>query len=246
MSVIAAFQNYILYPHKIIVIDNGSTDGTIKYLELMKELGFIHHLILNGENKGIAEPKNQGMEVVHEWAKTENIKYVCVTDNDIVVPFIRKGGCVLSQIVKMMDKNPNLGMVGVDLSKDNAPDNQEYWWRLRQHPNTIPQFAEIVIGFWFSVFRYEHLKEYKFSCASNYGKCDESVRNWLGIVKKAKIGVFKGVEVFENGKYKETESRVGIHLGWTEDFAKFPDYVNMKKTERFKAEQQWKADGRKY
>lgn len=246
IEVISALNNHLIYPIKIIVIDNGSTDGTIEYLELMKKLGFIHYLILNGENKGIAEPKNQGLEIVKEIAKTQEIKYVCITDNDIVVPFIRKGGCVLTQIAKMMDKNPNLGMVGVDLNGDNAPNGQEYWWKLRQHPNTIPQFAEIVIGFWFSVIRYEYFNEYKFEKVSLYGRVDESIRNWITINKKAKIGVFKGVEVIENGKYKETESRTGIHLGWNEDQKKFPDYVNMKKAERYKAEQVWKQENRKW
>lgn len=244
MEVISAIRNHILYPNKIIVVDNGSTDGTIEYLELMKKLGFIHHLILNGENKGIAEPKNQGMEVVNEWAKTEQIKFVVITDNDIVVPFIRQNGCVLTQMVEMMEKHKNIGMLGVDLNKDNAPPNQEYWWKLRQH-HTDVRFAEIVMGFWFTLFRIEDLQDYKFSCASNYGKCDESVRNYLGLIKKKKIGLIKGVSIDDNGK-QHTEPRPAIHLGWTEDFKLRPEYNAMKKAERFKAEQEWKKDGRKW
>jgi len=246
IEVISALHNHLEFPHKIIAIDNASTDGTIEYLQLMLKLGFIHHLILNNENKGIAEPKNQGLEVVKEWSKTEQIKYVSFCDNDIVIPFIRKGGCVLTQIIRMMDKNQNLGMVGVDLNADNAPNNQGYWWKLRQHPVDIPQFAEIVIGFWFAVIRYEYFQDFKFDGASKYGKVDESIRNWITLNKKAKIGLIKGIEIFENGKYKETESRTGVHLGWTEDFEKHAEYVNFKKQERYKAEQEWKKDGRKW
>jgi len=243
IEVISALHNHLVYPNKIIVIDNGSTDGTVEYLELMKKLGFIHYLILNKENKGIAEPKNQGLEIVKSLAEGYVIKYVCVTDNDIAIPFIRKGGCVLTQIVKMMDKNANLGMVGVDLNADNAPNNQEYWWRLRQHSANIPQFAEIVIGFWFAVIRYEYFKEYKFEKISLYGRVDESLRNWITINKKTKIGLLKGIEI--NDKH-EVEPRTGIHLGWTEDAEKYSDYVNFKKQERYKAEQIWKQENKKW
>jgi GT2 family glycosyltransferase len=242
MEVLAAFKNHLLYPHKVIVIDNASTDGTREYLDVAKKLGFIDHLILNDTNLGIAEPKNQGLK-----AKTEPIKYIVITDNDIVPPFVRhKDGCILTQMVDIMEKHQNIGMLGIDLNRDNSPPNQEYWWRLRQH-NTDVRFAEIVIGFWFTLFRYDVLKEFNFVGASNYGMVDESIRNYLTIVKKAKIGLIKGVEAFENGKHKETLSKPGIHLGWTEDTqGKYKSYVDMKKAERYKAEQEWKKDGRKW
>lgn len=247
IEVLGALTNHLIYPTKIIVIDNGSTDGTIEYLQLMLKLGFIHQLILNNENKGIAEPKNQGLEIVKELEKEFDIKYICITDNDIVVPFMRKGGCVLTQIVNIMEKNEHLGMVGVDLNRDNAPDNQDYWWKLRQHLASIPQFAEIVMGFWFTVFRYDVFKEgFRFKGGSLYGRVDESIRNFLGLQKKRKIGLIKGIEITENGKHKETEPRLGIHLGWTEDLEKFSDYVNFKKAERYKAEQVWKEEKRQW
>lgn len=246
MQVIAALNNYILYPKQIIVIDNASTDGTVEYLELMKKLGFIQHLILNKENKGIAEPKNQGIEIVHELAKNEEVKYVCITDNDIVPPFIRPN-CILTKIVEMMDNHPEVGMCGVDLTRDNAPEHQDWWWRLRQHPPQNPTFAEISIGFWLTVTRYDYLKEFKFVGESLYGRVDESYRNWLTSIKKVKIGLLKGIPLKnKEGIHLETIPKQGIHLGWCEDFEKFPEYVNFKKQERFKAENAWKEKNRKW
>lgn len=243
MQVISSINNHILYPHQIIVIDNGSTDGSVEYLQLMKKLGFIQHLILNKENLGIAVPKNQGIEIVKEIAKIQEIKYVCITDNDIIPPFIREQGCALEHIIKIMDENAHIGMCGVDLSRDNAPENQEWWWRLRQHPLNIPEFAEISIGFWFSVIRFSFFDEFKFESNSLYGRVDESIRNYCGLVKKSKVGLLKGVY---DPKIKETVPKMGYHLGWTEDASRSLDYVNFKKQERYKAEQAWKETNRKW
>ena len=245
MQVLSSFKNHLLYPHEVIVIDNGSTDGTVEYLKMMKELCFIDHLVLNSENKGIAEPKNQGLEIVAEIAKTKTVKFVCITDNDIVVPFVRDkdNKCCLTHIVEMMDKHSEVGMCGVDLSRDNAPSYQEWWWRLRQHPLTNPEFTEISVGFWFTVIRMDTFDNFKFIGASNYGRCDESCRNYLGQVMKKRIGLWKGVHNYQT---HETIPSLGIHLGWTEDFVKFPEYVAMKKAERAKAEKVWKETNRKW
>lgn len=243
MQVISAIKNYILYPHILIVIDNGSSDGTRAYLESMKLLGYIDHVILNDTNLGIAEPKNQGLEIVAKMAQTQEIKYVVITDNDIVPPFIRTNGCALEHIVKIMDNNPQIGMCGVDLSRENAPANQEWWWRLRQHPPLIPEFTEIAIGFWFAVVRYDFFKEFKFVGESLYGRVDESLRNFCGVVKRQKVGLLKGVYDLAR---KETIPHVGTHLGWREDLEKFPDYVCFKKRERYKAELIWKETNRKW
>lgn len=49
--------------YELIVVDNGSTDGTIGYLQSMKDAGKIHKLILNQENKNFGPANNQGYEV---------------------------------------------------------------------------------------------------------------------------------------------------------------------------------------
>jgi len=243
MQVIAAINNHILAPHALIIIDNGSTDGTIEYLEFCKKQNIIQHLVLNGENKGIAEPKNQGIEI----AKKEypDAKYYVISDNDIVPPFVRdkNGKCCLTHITDMMDKHPEVGMCGVDLSRDNAPEYQTWWWKLRQHPLSNPEFTEISIGFWFSCTRAEFFKEFSFNGASLYGRVDESLRNWCFSVKKQRIGLWKGVHNYQT---HETVPALGVHLGWREDFEKLPEYVAMKKAERAKAEAVWKETDRKW
>lgn len=63
--------------HKIVVIDNGSTDGTVDYLKALSLEGHID-IVLNEKNVGIAPAINQGIRYADG-------KDVCFVSNDCVV-----------------------------------------------------------------------------------------------------------------------------------------------------------------
>ena len=65
------------YPYELTVVDNGSRDGTVAYLQEQTDAGKVHRLILNSGNRGVAFAANQG------WAAGGRAHYVKV-DNDIV------------------------------------------------------------------------------------------------------------------------------------------------------------------
>lgn len=89
---------------EIIVIDNGSTDGSDEMIE--KKYPKIR-LIKLGKNFGIVEPRNIGM-------KESNGELLFVLDNDAEL----KGG-VFERVVDEFKRNPKLGIISCSLRDKN-------------------------------------------------------------------------------------------------------------------------------
>lgn len=84
-------------PARVIVVDNGSTDGSLKLLE--KYTGI--EVIMHDENKGFAGGVNAGFR----RAIDDGLKYVATMNNDAVAD-----KQWLEQLVAAMDKNPRIGI----------------------------------------------------------------------------------------------------------------------------------------
>jgi GT2 family glycosyltransferase len=85
------------YTQEIIVVDNGSTDGSCEAVE--KEFPQVK-LIRNHENLGFARANNIGI-------KAGSGKHVALVNSDIVV----LGDCI-KKMIEFMDRNPSVGMAG--------------------------------------------------------------------------------------------------------------------------------------
>jgi glycosyltransferase involved in cell wall biosynthesis/polysaccharide pyruvyl transferase WcaK-like protein/MoaA/NifB/PqqE/SkfB family radical SAM enzyme len=90
-------------PYELIIVDNGSTDGTVEYLE--SEVPKNHpdlriKIIKNKENKGFAGGNNQGMAVASG-------DYILLLNNDVVVT---TGW--LERMLSCAEKQPEIGIVG--------------------------------------------------------------------------------------------------------------------------------------
>jgi len=83
------------------ICDNGSTDGTISFLEGLSEIP--GELFFLGENKGISIAKN----ILIKESISQNSKYMFMFDNDVAVI---KGS--FSSMIKFMKSNPNVGCFG--------------------------------------------------------------------------------------------------------------------------------------
>ena len=102
---IQAIEKRTKTPYRLIVIDNGSTDGSLQWLLNAFTKGIVHQVIPLKENFGIHWAWNMGLSVV----KSE--PYFITTDNDIIPP--RLDPDWLAQLISLMDQYPNFGSISL-------------------------------------------------------------------------------------------------------------------------------------
>jgi len=91
------------YPHRVIVIDNGSDRDMQNMLYAFKGLGMIDTLILLDKNYGLETAKHLAMQFV------ESPLFVS-TDNDILA--YKYEPCWLTKLVELMEKYPEYASIG--------------------------------------------------------------------------------------------------------------------------------------
>jgi hypothetical protein len=82
---------------EVIVVDNGSTDGSPEAVE--KQFPQVK-LIRNKENLGFAKANNIGM-------RASTGRYLCLINSDVIV----QNGCI-EKLAEFMDANPSVGISG--------------------------------------------------------------------------------------------------------------------------------------
>lgn len=92
-------------PHRLIVIDNGSTDGSVEMLEALFVEGLIDELECSVENTGV----HVGFNMLLNRVKSEPL-YIC-TDSDLVPAVPDEGGDWLSKLTALMRDNPEYGAI---------------------------------------------------------------------------------------------------------------------------------------
>lgn len=90
-----------------VIIDNGSSDGTVEYLKTLSDSDKIkYHIDLLSNNKGIAIGRNLGLKKADEL----DTKWYCTVDNDVKMP---EGW--LDECINILSSNKNFGSVGVNM-----------------------------------------------------------------------------------------------------------------------------------
>lgn len=97
---VTSIQRHTSEPHEIIFVDNGSTDGTLPWLQQLVAMHDNYRLISNRENMGFAKGCNQGIEAATG-------EYLLLLNNDVVVT-----ECWLSGLLESLCSSPTNGIVG--------------------------------------------------------------------------------------------------------------------------------------
>jgi GT2 family glycosyltransferase len=98
---IAALFRHTRVAWELIVVDNGSTDGTAAYLAATKDVAPVRvEIITNAQNRGFPAACNQGIAAARG-------EYVVLLNNDAVVT-----DGWLQQLIALADSNPQVGMTG--------------------------------------------------------------------------------------------------------------------------------------
>ena len=107
-------ENTTYYDYEVIVVDNGSKDGSVELLEKLKKQGLINVLIKNSENKGFAYANNQG------FAKAKG-QYYFMLNNDTLVT---KNW--LTNAVNVLESDSKIAAVGSKLIQHEDYDSKKY------------------------------------------------------------------------------------------------------------------------
>ncbi len=95
------------YTHEVIVVDNGSTDGTVEYLRAEHPEV---RLVANASNVGYCKAGNQG-------AAISSARHFFFLNDDILF-----GDHSIPRLVRFLDENPMAGMIGSRLLNTDGTD----------------------------------------------------------------------------------------------------------------------------
>jgi glycosyltransferase involved in cell wall biosynthesis len=111
-------------PFNLIIVDNASTDGTIEYLNELKNNNDNIHLHFNNENRGIARGRNRALKMAEDL----NTKWFATLDNDVLLP-----NKWISQCIDIIKANPSY-CIGVSFEQMIYPKVNRNGYEFEEKP----------------------------------------------------------------------------------------------------------------
>jgi GT2 family glycosyltransferase/2-polyprenyl-3-methyl-5-hydroxy-6-metoxy-1,4-benzoquinol methylase len=137
---VASLQRSTRQPHELILVDNGSSDGTPDYLAGLARDGV--RVILNPANRGVPAGWNQGLQQA-------NGDCLAVVNNDILV-----SGDWLERMTRAAHHVPRAGLVGCRAPAVGGPQMVEPDYDdLRDFPLFARRWSDLLDGSWFELPR---------------------------------------------------------------------------------------------
>lgn len=103
--------------YNLVIVDNGSEDGTVNLLKAMQEKGNNGQLknfevVFLPKNRGIAVGRNIALKKADEL----NTKWYCTIDNDVLLP-----NGWLQKCIDILEANKPFGAIGVNFENQTYP-----------------------------------------------------------------------------------------------------------------------------
>lgn len=193
------FLNYPGRDYNLVIIDNGSTDGTVEYLNALKfNLGALK-IVLLPENRGIAIGRNLALQ---EADKLET-KWYCTMDNDVILP-----NDWLKNCVDILEANKAFGAIGVNFESTEFPLVTKGGFTFQEKPHGN-------LGTALMVFR-KQLHQMLGFFNTEYGRYSMEDSDWgmrtrvlgfkLGYI--VEMGTHLGVGESDQGLYREFKTKI--------------------------------------
>lgn len=187
-------------PYRLIIVDNGSTDGTQEWLKEMVEVNSAKiHLHFNSENKGIAVGRNQGLQLADKYGPDD--EYLCTIDNDVELHYNW-----LEQCIDPIKDNQRLA-IGINFEGVDYPE-------VTRNGKTFQKKPDGNLGTACSVFHRSLHKKIGFF-TMDYGLYGEEDADWYFRARMAgwEIGYLPGRGVhfgegeLDTGEYREFKTK---------------------------------------
>lgn len=111
---VESIQRHTPEPHELVFVDNGSRDGTVKWLRDQVAQHPDYRLVENARNEGFARGCNQGIAAARG-------EYILLLNNDVVV-----AAHWLSDMLEALERTPHAGIVGPVTNQISGRQQAEY------------------------------------------------------------------------------------------------------------------------